>query len=257
MRLPLLNGEAKDRVKKVQKIEKQEIRRFSIGAKRVKSAGEVCNSLSALSFPRISWADRKRTLVCEIVESEDLQKNPYLFTRLEFKPEQLDVTYSVTPEVNGKKREIDVCRLLLNVLALSNAYEAGVGALYERTAKALESSVEFATSDFETMKNRHDELAEECERLRKKCAELALVNEKQSKLLLESEKRAEAFGERAARLESMSDDALMEELYSWIASHSGEMNASEFARVHEVSSVRVDEGLDKLLKGGFIARDAE
>ncbi len=256
MKLPLLNGEAKSEVRKVQKIEKQEIRQFSIGAKRTRSATDVYGSLSTLSFPRISWADKKRTLICEIVESEDIQKNPYLFTRLEFKPEQLDVTYSITPEVNGKKREIDVCRLLLNVLALTNSYEAGVGVLYERAARALESSVEFATSDFETLKNKHDELSEECGRLRKKCAELAVVNEKQSKLLMESEKRAEMLGGRVGRLESMSDDALMEELYSWIASHSGEVNASEFARVHGVSSVRVEEGLDKLLKGGFIARDA-
>ncbi|MEW6329752.1 MAG: hypothetical protein AB1468_06610 [Candidatus Micrarchaeota archaeon] len=256
MRLPLLNGKKKDEVKKVRKIEKQEIRKFSIEVKRVKSAADISKSLSALSFPKISWADKKRTLVCEIVESEDLQKNPYLFMRLELKPERIEVTYSVTPEVNAKKREIDVCRLLLNVLALSNAYEAGVGALYGRIANALESAVEFATSDYEIVKNKHDELAGECGRLRKKCAELASVNEKQSKLLLESEKRAETLGERVARLESMSDDALMEELYSWISSHSGEIDASEFARVHGVSSARVEEGLDKLLKGGFIARDA-
>ena len=50
-------------------------------------------------------------------------------------------------------------------------------------------------------------------------------------------------------------DSLMEELCSWIASHSGDLDASEFARVHHVPSARIEEGLDRLLKGGFIARD--
>ena len=115
--------------------------------------------------------------------------------------------------------------------------------------------MEFATVDYEALKNRHDGLVEECARLRKRGAELTCVNEKQSKLLMESERRAEEMGERISRLEGMDDDSLMEELCSWIATHSGELDASEFARVHCVPSARIEEGLDRLLKGGFIARE--
>jgi hypothetical protein len=258
MILPFLKGKPEDRgwaIKKVQKTHEPKIVRFSIAAERVVSAIEARRSLSGLSFMKIGLADRKRTLICEIVESEDLQKNPYLFARLEFRPDRLDVSYSITPEVNAKKRELDICRLVLDVLALTNAYEAGVGTLYGRIARALEGAVEFATADYEALKNRHDELAEECARLRKRGAELSCVNEKQSKLLMESEKRAEGLGERVSRLEGMGEDSLMEELCSWIASHSGELDTTEFARVHCVPSARIEEGLDRLLKGGFIARD--
>ena len=242
-------------IRKVRKTSEPEIVHFSIAAKRIRSAGEVRLSLSGLSFMKISWADGKRTLVCEIVESEDLQKNHYLFARLEFRPGRLDVSYSITPEVNAKKRELDICRLVLDVLALSHAYEAGAGVLYGRIARALGDAAEFATTDYEALKNRHDALADECSRLRKRGAELSSVNEKQSKLLMESEKRNEQLAERVSRLEGMGDDSLIEELCSWIASHSGELDTSEFARVHGVPGARIEEGLDRLLKGGFIARD--
>lgn len=194
--IPMLKGKQKDaksaEIRKVKKIREPELARFTIKAKRAKGTIELRRILSKLSFMKLCWMGKKRTLACEIVESEDLQQNPYLFARLEFRQDRLDVEYSITPEANAKKRELDICRLVLDVLALTDAYEAGIGALYGRIACALSGAVEFATMDYETLKNRHDELASECGRLRKRGAELTSVNEKQSKLLMESEKRAEA-----------------------------------------------------------------
>jgi hypothetical protein len=184
-----------------------------------------------------------------------LNGKPYLFARIALKADGLDVEYSITPESNAAKRELDACRLVLDTLALTGAYDAGLGALYGRIARALEGASEFATTDYETLRNRHDALAEECARLKRRGAELSSVNEKQSKLLMESEKREGSLSVRVARLEGMGDDSLLEELCSWIASHSGELDAAEFARVHNVPSARIEEGLDRLLKEGCIARD--
>ena len=93
--LPFLKGKPEDaksaEIRKVKKTREPELVRFSIEAKRAKSTGELRRSLSESELHEALLADGKRTLACEIVESKDLQKNPYLFARLEFRSSSLDV----------------------------------------------------------------------------------------------------------------------------------------------------------------------
>jgi len=57
-----------------------------------------------------------------------------------------------------------------------------------------------------------------------------------------------------AQLEGVSLQTLSEEIYDWIRTHGGLIDVREFARQQGISTARVEEGIDCLLKGGYIGR---
>src|SRR4030095_14871865 len=76
--------------------------------------------LRSISFLEI--APEKDLLNIIYVESRDIDKNPYLFSIVKIKEDELEVMYTIPPEIGPKKRRVDVIRYLLNILSLMESY---------------------------------------------------------------------------------------------------------------------------------------
>ena len=58
-------------------------------------------------------------------------------------------------------------------------------------------------------------------------------------------------------MSGMSDDLLKESLYNWIKLHGGTIDIREFSKSHSVALSRSEEGLNMLIREGFIRRRLE
>ena len=89
---------------------------FKIKAKLTGNLKDLSGRLRAISFLEI--AQEKTAINVVYVESRDIKKNPYLFSILKIKEDELEVVYSIPPEISPKKRRVDVVTYLLNILSL-------------------------------------------------------------------------------------------------------------------------------------------
>jgi hypothetical protein len=228
------------------------VRKIAVKGRRKKPVGYIVKKIGGLGFTHIEQT--RKALVARSVESEDLNKNPYSYITLTFRKNGVDVEYSMPPEMNGKKRMVDVCRLLLDVLALVDCYDLKLASLYKFLSESLSGATEFVGADYEQLKNRFDSLLEENEEIKAKYRETADLNERNNKLLLEKERLNGVLKERIRELEGMSNQTLEEELFEWLGAHNGEIDVLLFSKLHNMTPARVEEGLDRLLKEGYIAR---
>lgn len=226
--------------------------RIFVKGRRTRPVGYIVKEISGLGFTHIEQAGGM--VVARSIESEDLNKNPYAYVTLVFRKNGVEAEYSMPPEMNEKKRKLDVCRLLLDALALVDCYELKLVSLYKFVAESLADATEFVGADYEQLKNRFDSLSEENDGLKAKYKEIADLNERNSKLLLEKERMNDVLKERIRALEGIGDQTLEEELFEWLETHNGEIDVLLFSKLHNITPARVEEGLDRLLKEGYIAR---
>ena len=55
----------------------------------------------------------------------------------------------------------------------------------------------------------------------------------------------------------MGDDLLKESLYNWVKVHGGTIDVREFSKANSVAITRAEEGLNMLIKEGYIRRRFE
>lgn len=228
------------------------ITKILVKGRRKKPVGYIVKKISGLGFTHIEQA--RDVVTARSVESEDLNKNPYAYITLIFRKNGVEAEYSLPPEMNEKKRKLDVCRFLLDALALIDCYDLKLTSLYKFLAESLSDATEFVNADYEQLKNRFDLLSEENDVLKAKYKEITSINERNSKLLLEKERMNEVLKERIRVLEGIGDKTLEEELFEWLETHNGEIDVLLFSKLHNIPPARVEEGLDRLLKEGYIAR---
>ena len=68
--------------------------------------------LRSISFLEI--APEKDLLNVLYVESRDINKNPYLFSIVKIKEDEVEVLFTIPPEISPRKRRMDVIRYLFN-----------------------------------------------------------------------------------------------------------------------------------------------
>src|SRR3990167_5193063 len=81
---------------------------------------DVASLLRTVSFLEV--APEKDAVNAVYVESRDINKAPYLFSILRIKEDEIELIYSVPPEIAPKKRRLDMIRYLLNILSLVENY---------------------------------------------------------------------------------------------------------------------------------------
>lgn len=103
------------------------------------------------------------------------------------------------------------------------------------------------------------ELATELDELKVKYAErskkyedLVRAGEENTRILLECERHRDELHKRVDQLASLSDETLKQTLFEWIKVHGGSLETAEFARAHHLSVARVEEGVEMLIREGYI-----
>jgi hypothetical protein len=235
-------------------IQKPEVRGFRINAKRVSRAEDLIKQLSQISF--ISYTidpNDSKTIIALNVEARDISNNPYNFSIIYFKPNEIDVIYTITPKKSSKLRKLEVLSYVLNILSFcADIYSIKIEQLAQITENILLDATEYFSMDYQELYTKYDRLKEENEGLNKK---IKMVED--SKKELENEvytlkNKMQELNAKLQGLEKYSDDVLALKIQEWIAEHNGEFNLAEFAKIYNVPETRVEQILNNLIAEGYL-----
>jgi len=213
---------------------------------------DLANSLRSISF--LGVAGEKDAVNVVYVESRDINKNPYLFSILKIKADEIEVIYSIPPEIAPKKRRMDVLRYLLNLISLiEGTYSIDNKTLYQLIETAVNELSNSVTMDYSKLYTAYDSLKKEVDDYKKKVQRLSEQNQAITTKNYDLKAQNDDLRLRVETLEGLSDDVLRTKLTEWIIEHNGSVTISDFTRMYKVSDARVEEILNKLVSEGYLA----
>jgi hypothetical protein len=230
--------------------------KISVSGSQKKPLKGLASLFSGLGFTKISYG--KDTLTVEKVKGSDLQGKPYLEYRVEFSPSSIDFTYSFSKERNKLSRLLDLMPTFLNILQVAEDYYdvrptgifANINAVIGEVSKIVDrDALEFSTQLSELQARYND--------LNAKYEDLVRSSEANTRILLECERKRDELQKKLTAMSGMSDDLLKESLYNWIKLHGGSIDIREFSKSHTVALTRAEEGLNMLIREGYIRRRLE
>jgi hypothetical protein len=228
---------------------------IKIKSSRLKPLKELLPQLGNLGFTKVSYS--KEALIIEKVESENLSGKPYLFYSVELLPSEIIIRYALPSPERRLSRSLEMGQMCLNLFRIISAYyEIPAASVYPfyypllaSLSEALEKEKLQAVSELSSIRLRYDSLE-------KKYKDLVRSSEQNARILVEAERKSEELSERIKKLEGVTDEVLQERVFEWIKTHAGEINIYEFARVNTLPVGRVEQGLDMLIRNGYIKRRA-
>ena len=128
-----------------------------------------------------------------------------------------------------------------------NAFFRQINSFLGDLYNVIEKDAIDLSSELEEIKTKYNDLS-------KRYTELIRSSEENARLLLECERRRDELHQRTHQLEKLSDETLKEEIYTWVKIHDGNINLEEFCRTYSLPVKRAEEGLDMLVREGFIKK---
>jgi hypothetical protein len=226
---------------------------IKIKAKRLSPLKSLIPMLGSLGFSKVQYAKDK--LIVERIESEDLSGKPYLFYRIDLAPDSVVIRYVLPSPERRLLRGLEMGLLSLNIFRIiSSHYQVTVSSVYPfyyslltSLSDALGKQKLEAVSELNTLRARHISLE-------KKYRDLVRSSEQNARILVESERKNEELTEKISKMEGLDDELLQERLFEWIRTHDGEINMYEFGKINSIPIGRVEQGLDLLIKQGYIKK---
>jgi len=224
---------------------------FKIKGKLKGSWGKITETLSSITF--IEIVEEKSQVSIAYIESKDINKNPYLFSIIKMKPDEIEVVYSITPEISPTKRRMDVIHYLLNILSLiGDDYSVDNKILLQIIDDALKQATKSISFDYSKLYTEYDVLKKEAADLKKKCERLGQQVEALSSQNYELKSENDQLKIRLQQLEKMSTEALKVKVQNWILEHNGSINIPEFCKVYGTVESQVEEALNQLVSEGYL-----
>ncbi len=224
---------------------------FKIKGRAKGSMKEIAELLRTISFLEV--AQEKSAVNVVYVESRDINKNPYLFSIVKVREDEVEVLYSIPPTISPRKRRIDVLRYLLNILSvIDNEYDIENKVLYQLLEDAVKELTDSVTMDYSKLYTAYDSLKKEEVDLRKKTERLEDQVEALTNQNYELKSENDEVKVRLGELEKVSDDTLRTKLQEWIIEHNGSINVFEFSKIYKVTETRVEEVLNRLVNEGYL-----
>jgi hypothetical protein len=234
-----------------EEISSPQISGFKIQGTLVKGFDSLKSQLSKVSA--ISIAEEEDYVAALNIESRDIRKNPYLFSIIYFRDREIEMVFSIIPEISPKKRKIDMLKYFLNILTLAeSAYEIDHKQFYQLIQTYLKEITEYATSAYEEIYSKYDILHNEFVNLKKRNAELNDRLAKLSKEAIDLKARNDELQVRLKQLESPSDETLKLKIQEWLEVHHNEINISEFAKTYKILESRVEQLLNAMVMQGYL-----
>jgi predicted RNase H-like nuclease (RuvC/YqgF family) len=222
-------------------------------AKQKRQFKHLATLLSGLGFTKIAFV--KNVLTIEKIKGSDLQGKPHLEYRVNFKSDTIEFHYGYSAKRGQIARLLDLLPTFLNIIQVAEEYYdikpttifSQVNTVLAETAKIIDrDAIEFSTQLTE-LQAKYDDLSA-------KYDDLVRSGETNTRLLLECERKRDELQKKLAQMSGMSDDLLKESLYNWIKVHGGSIDIRDFAKANSVAITRVEEGLNLLIREGYIKR---
>lgn len=224
-----------------------------VTSKQKKNLKGLATLFSGLGFTKIAYT--KSGLTLEKTKGRDLRGNPYLEYRVAFRPSEIEFAYSASIRKSKMARLLHLMPTFLNILQVAEEYYdlqptqifSHITSVLDEVSKMVDhDSVEFSTQLTELQSKYTD--------IQKRYDDLVRSSEANTRILLECERKRDEQHKKLAHLTGMSDDLLRETLYDWIKVHGGSIDIREFSKANSVAVSRTEEGLDMLIRDGYIRR---
>lgn len=225
---------------------------FKIKGKLVKGKlKDLTSTLRSISFLEI--APEKDLLNIIYVESRDIDKNPYLFSIIKIKEDEIEVLYTIPPEIGPKKRRVDVVRYLLNIISLIESYYSVENkTLYQLVEDSIKELAGSVTMDYTKLYTAYDSMKKEAADFKKKIDRLSEQSQALTSQNYELKTQNDELRLRLKQLEGMSEETLKVKLQEWISEHNGSISIPDFSKTNKVAEGRIEEMLNKLVSEGYI-----
>ncbi|MEM3422241.1 MAG: hypothetical protein QXF35_02155 [Candidatus Bilamarchaeaceae archaeon] len=211
----------------------------------------IVDILKSISF--IEIAQEKNAINIAYVESRDINKNPYLFSIIKLKDNEIEVVYSIPSEISPTKRRLDVIRYFLNLVSLiGDEYDVDNKILFQLIEDAVKRVSESVSLDYSKLYTEYDALKKEVADLKKKNEMLAQQVDALSAYNYELKSENDELRLKLKKYETMSNDTLKVKIQSWIAEHNGSINIPEFCKVYGTAESKVEEILNQLVSEGYL-----
>ncbi len=212
---------------------------------------DLSSTLRSISFLEI--APEKEALNVIYVESRDIDKNPYLFSIVKLRENEVEVMYTIPPEISPRKRKVDVIRYLLNILSLiEKDYEVDHKTLYQLIETAIQQLSSAVTMDYTKLFTNYDSLKKEVDDYKRKVDRLTEQAQALTTSNYELKSENDSLKLQVQELSALSENALKAKLQEWIIEHNGSININEFSKLHKVSEAKVEETLNRLVSEGYL-----
>lgn len=228
--------------------------RLGITARRKKKLKRLNELLRSLGFTRVRTSGND--VIAERMFGESLSgKQSALDYRIIFGKNEIEFSFTVPSKESRKKRLLALLPIALNAMLLAeDEYEIKLSTLFRHVSGFFSDISQVIDKDAADLANELEEVTGRYEDLSKKYAELVRSSEENARLLLECEHRRDELHRRTHDLEKLSDELLKEELYKWIKLHEGTVDLSEFCRIYCMPLKRGEEGLDMLVREGYVKK---
>ena len=230
--------------------------RMVVGAKQQKPLKALASLLGGLGFTKISYSGKMLTV--EKMKGRDIKGKPYLDYRVEFKDSAIELSYTIPPNRSRVARLLELLPTFLNILQVAEDYYivkpssmyAQINLVLGEASKIIDREAAEFSTQLSDLQVRHADL-------NARYNDLVRSGEANTRILLECEQKKDELEKKMARLSGMSDDLLKESLYGWIKLHNGFIDINEFSKANNVAIMRVEDGLNLLIKEGYIRRRFE
>ena len=205
------------------------------------------------TVPKAEIVKMKDAVALVDVKSRDIDGVPYQFTVIYFRRNEIEVIYSITPEVSRKKRQLEVIRYISNLLTiLTDCYSLDLPSFMQLLDRFIADMEDYVSMNYDKLYTKYDTLLTQYNELRKKIMRLKSSNDRLSKDLVGVRKERDELYLRLQELEKYSDEALMIKVQDWVREHDGVMDLTEFSKLYKVNITRVEQILNKMVREGYL-----
>jgi hypothetical protein len=148
--------------------------------------------------------------------------------------------------------------LFLNILEVSEEFfDIKTASVFHIINTALSEIGKIIDKDALEFSTQLSDMNEKYTDIKAKYDDLVRSSEANTRLLLEAEQKNEELSKTVERLSGVSDELLMENIYGWIKVHGGSIDIREFSKANNTTPARTEEGLNLLIKEGYIKRRSD
>ncbi|MDO8554769.1 MAG: hypothetical protein Q7S22_08220 [Candidatus Micrarchaeota archaeon] len=230
-------------------------KRITINAKCRVKLDKLMPLFSSLGYNKVEY--KKDKIIIEKF-TQDLQGENTLDYGILLKTNSLEFYYSQTEGSGKRKRMVELFQTFMDVLTIigknylvePTEIAKNANSVLKEVAPNLDKDLLEVNAQLEESKEKHDDL-------KKRYEDLVRSSEENARILLECERRRDELRLRVEELGKLSDESLIQEVYQWIKIHGGSIDTTEFCKAYGIPPKRAEEGLEILIKTGFIRRRSD
>jgi hypothetical protein len=186
------------------------------------------------------------------VESKDIKGTPQEFFIIDFKPNSIDIGYTVPDKIEAVRKWEVLSKVFPLLSVAAPYYDMDIGFMLElvgNLAKDMESMIPGGSKDVyierDKLKSKLNEVTALLNNYRHE-------NEELTKKLYAVGNRLSTTEAKLEKFMKFTDEVLELKISEWIRDHDGELDVKEFSQRYDVNEQRVVNTLQDMISNGYV-----